>query len=149
MITAGGVVFIGAALDRRLHAYDVETGRELWQGVLPESAKATPMSYRLASGAQYRGDCGRGRRCLGRRRFRGGLSSAPVIGPASANMLALAIYAARAAHPKAGTYAAALFPRALARVEGVSSMLQGLQPPSCLLVAWIEQLLYRLQVTEA
>ncbi len=53
IVTAGGIVFIGAALDRRLHAYDVETGRELWQGELPQSAKATPMSYRLASGAQF------------------------------------------------------------------------------------------------
>ncbi len=51
--TASGVVFIGAALDRRLHAYDIETGRELWQGELPASAKATPTSYRLASGAEY------------------------------------------------------------------------------------------------
>jgi quinoprotein glucose dehydrogenase len=53
MATASGVVFIGAALDRRLHAYDVETGRELWQGQLPASAKATPMTYRLASGVEY------------------------------------------------------------------------------------------------
>jgi quinoprotein glucose dehydrogenase len=51
--TAGGLVFIGAALDRSLHAYDVETGRELWRGALPESGKATPMSYRLASGEQF------------------------------------------------------------------------------------------------
>jgi quinoprotein glucose dehydrogenase len=53
MITAGGLVFIGAALDRSLHAYDVETGRELWRGRLPASGKATPMSYRLASGEQF------------------------------------------------------------------------------------------------
>jgi quinoprotein glucose dehydrogenase len=51
--TAGGVVFIGAALDRALKAYDIETGRELWRGRLPESGKATPMTYRLASGEQY------------------------------------------------------------------------------------------------
>lgn len=51
--TASGVVFVGAALDRRLHAYDVETGRELWQGELPASAKATPVTYRLASGVDY------------------------------------------------------------------------------------------------
>jgi quinoprotein glucose dehydrogenase len=51
--TAGGIVFIGAALDRRLHAYDIESGRELWQGPLPDSAKATPMSYKLSSGVQY------------------------------------------------------------------------------------------------
>src|SRR5436190_2242393 len=52
IVTAGGVVFIGAALDRWFHAYDVETGRELWRGPLPESGKATPMSYQLASGKQ-------------------------------------------------------------------------------------------------
>ena len=53
IVTAGGVVFIGAALDRSLHAYDIDTGRELWRGQLPASGKATPMSYRLASGEQY------------------------------------------------------------------------------------------------
>jgi quinoprotein glucose dehydrogenase len=53
IVTAGGLVFVGASLDRRLHAYDVETGAELWHGELPASAKATPMSYRMASGAQY------------------------------------------------------------------------------------------------
>jgi len=53
IVTAGGVVFIGAALDRWLHAFDIETGRELWRGPLPESGKATPMSYRLASGQQF------------------------------------------------------------------------------------------------
>ena len=53
IVTAGGVVFIGAALDRWLHAYDIESGRELWRGPLPESGKATPMSYRLASGEQF------------------------------------------------------------------------------------------------
>jgi quinoprotein glucose dehydrogenase len=53
IVTAGGVVFIGAALDQWLRAYDVETGRELWRGALPESGKATPMSYRLASGEQF------------------------------------------------------------------------------------------------
>ena len=50
IVTAGGIVFIGAALDRWLHAFDIETGRELWRGPLPESGKATPMTYRLASG---------------------------------------------------------------------------------------------------
>ena len=51
--TAGGLIFIGATLDRSLRAFDVDTGRELWRGDLPQSAKATPMSYRLASGAQF------------------------------------------------------------------------------------------------
>ncbi len=51
-VVTGGVVFIGAALDRWLHAYDIENGRELWRGPLPESGKATPMSYR-AAGRQF------------------------------------------------------------------------------------------------
>jgi quinoprotein glucose dehydrogenase len=51
--TSGGVVFIGAALDRRLHAFDVETGRERWHAELPASAKATPTTYRLPSGVEY------------------------------------------------------------------------------------------------
>ena len=53
IVTADGVVFIAAALDRALHAFDIDTGRELWRGALPESGKATPMSYRLADGTQY------------------------------------------------------------------------------------------------
>jgi len=52
--TAGGVVFVGAALDRALHAYDIETGRELWKGPLPAGAKATPMTFRgPRDGRQY------------------------------------------------------------------------------------------------
>jgi len=50
--TAGGVVFIAAAMDTYLRAFDVETGRELWKGMLPASAQATPMTYR-AGGKQY------------------------------------------------------------------------------------------------
>jgi quinoprotein glucose dehydrogenase len=53
IVTAGGVVFIGAALDGALKAYDVETGEELWRGDLPASARATPMAYRLASGERF------------------------------------------------------------------------------------------------
>jgi quinoprotein glucose dehydrogenase len=53
IVTGGGLVFIGAALDRRLHAYDVDTGRELWHADLPASVKATPVSYQTASGEQF------------------------------------------------------------------------------------------------
>ena len=53
IVTAGGVVFIGAALDKSLHAFDIETGRELWKGSLPQSGKATPMTYQLPSGEQF------------------------------------------------------------------------------------------------
>jgi quinoprotein glucose dehydrogenase len=51
--TAGGVVFIGAALDRALKAYDIETGRELWRGALPESGRATPMTWQSEEGEQF------------------------------------------------------------------------------------------------
>jgi len=52
--TAGGLVFIAAALDGQLRAFDIETGRELWKGVLPASGKATPMSFRgPRDGRQY------------------------------------------------------------------------------------------------
>jgi quinoprotein glucose dehydrogenase len=47
IVTAGGLVFIGAAMDGYLRAYDVETGRELWRHSLPAGGQATPMTYRL------------------------------------------------------------------------------------------------------
>jgi quinoprotein glucose dehydrogenase len=50
--TAGGVVFIAATVDRKLRAFDIETGRELWSGDLPAGGKATPMTYRVG-GKQY------------------------------------------------------------------------------------------------
>ncbi len=52
-VTAGGLVFIGAAMDNRLRAFDVETGSELWQAELPAGAQAAPMTYRAANGRQY------------------------------------------------------------------------------------------------
>jgi quinoprotein glucose dehydrogenase len=50
--TAGGLVFIGATLDARFRAFDVDTGRELWSAPLPAGAKATPMTYAV-NGRQY------------------------------------------------------------------------------------------------
>jgi quinoprotein glucose dehydrogenase len=52
IVTASGLAFIGATLDRQLRAFDVATGRELWRGALPAGAKATPMTYR-AGGRQF------------------------------------------------------------------------------------------------
>ena len=52
--TAGGLVFIGATMDPVLRAFDVETGKELWQGKLPGGARATPMTYQVGPrGKQY------------------------------------------------------------------------------------------------
>ncbi len=45
--TAGGLVFIGATMDRTFRAFDAETGEVLWRTLLPTSAHATPMTYRL------------------------------------------------------------------------------------------------------
>lgn len=52
IVTAGGVVFIGAAMDDYLRAFDAKTGTELWKGRLPAGGQATPMTYR-AGGKQY------------------------------------------------------------------------------------------------
>ena len=52
-MTAGGLVFIAATIDRQLRAFDIESGRELWHAELPASGKATPMTYRGADGRQY------------------------------------------------------------------------------------------------
>ncbi len=52
IVTAGGLVFIGATLDRSFHAFDVESGRELWTTTLPAGARATPMTYE-SGGRQF------------------------------------------------------------------------------------------------
>ena len=52
IVTAGGVVFIGATIDQRIRAFDVATGRELWRAPLPAGGKATPMTY-MVNGRQY------------------------------------------------------------------------------------------------
>ncbi len=45
MVTAGGLVFIGATNDGKVRAFDKDTGAELWMTRLPASAHATPMTY--------------------------------------------------------------------------------------------------------
>jgi quinoprotein glucose dehydrogenase len=47
IVTAGGVVFIGATTDKYIRAFDVETGDEIWKHRLPYTANATPLTYRL------------------------------------------------------------------------------------------------------
>jgi quinoprotein glucose dehydrogenase len=53
MTTASGLVFAAGTYDERLHAYDIDTGRELWSAKLPAGGNATPMTYQTASGRQY------------------------------------------------------------------------------------------------
>ena len=52
IVTASGLVFIGAALDDFLRAFDAATGKELWRGRLPAGGQATPMTY-VWRGRQY------------------------------------------------------------------------------------------------
>jgi glucose dehydrogenase len=45
IVTAGGLVFIGASSDRRFRAFDAATGRQLWEAQLEAGAHATPMTF--------------------------------------------------------------------------------------------------------
>jgi quinoprotein glucose dehydrogenase len=47
IITRGGLVFIGAALDNYFRAFDVETGKQLARWEIPASAQSTPMTYEI------------------------------------------------------------------------------------------------------
>ena len=45
MVTAGGLVFIGATVDHRFRAFDITTGKQLWITELEAAAHAAPMTY--------------------------------------------------------------------------------------------------------
>lgn len=53
IITGSGLIFIGATDDKRLRAFDIKTGRQLWTFQLPASLYGTPMTYRGKNGKQY------------------------------------------------------------------------------------------------
>jgi quinoprotein glucose dehydrogenase len=52
VITAGGVLFIGASLDEYFRVFDRATGEELWRHKLPAAGYATPATYAI-DGRQY------------------------------------------------------------------------------------------------
>ena len=53
IVTAGGLVFIGATnYDRKFRAFDKQTGKLLWETVLPMSGNATPATYEVG-GRQF------------------------------------------------------------------------------------------------
>jgi quinoprotein glucose dehydrogenase len=52
MITAGGLVFIGATADDRFRAFELKTGRQVWSTRLPTGAFSVPMSYEV-DGRQF------------------------------------------------------------------------------------------------
>lgn len=51
-LITGGLVFIGATMDRRFRAFDLATGRLVWKDKLPASAQATPITYRARPGGR-------------------------------------------------------------------------------------------------
>ena len=53
IVTAGGLVFIGATSDHRFRAYDSKTGKELWATKLAAEGNANPMTYQAKNKKQY------------------------------------------------------------------------------------------------
>jgi glucose dehydrogenase len=53
IVTAGGVIFIGATVyDRKFRAFDSRTGQLLWESLLPFAGVATPSTF-MVDGKQY------------------------------------------------------------------------------------------------
>ena len=52
VVTAGGLVFIGAATDNLFRAIDIKTGKTVWTDVLPAGGQANPIVYEV-NGEQY------------------------------------------------------------------------------------------------
>ncbi len=52
LVTAGGLLFIGASKDEHFRAFDRKTGRELWKVKLPAGGYATPATYEI-DGRQF------------------------------------------------------------------------------------------------
>ena len=51
-LVTGGLVFIGATMDRRFRAFDLTTGEVVWKTKLPASAQSSPMTYRARPGGR-------------------------------------------------------------------------------------------------
>ena len=52
LVTKGGLVFIAASKDAKMHAFDKNTGKLLWEAQLPVPGYATPATY-IIDGRQY------------------------------------------------------------------------------------------------
>ena len=52
IVTGGGLIFMGATMDSKMRALDIDTGEELWETKLSVPAVAVPMTY-MADGEQY------------------------------------------------------------------------------------------------
>jgi quinoprotein glucose dehydrogenase len=52
VVTAGGLIFIGATADETIRAFDKQTGKILWQAHLPFGGNATPSVY-MVNGREF------------------------------------------------------------------------------------------------
>ncbi|MEM1112712.1 MAG: pyrroloquinoline quinone-dependent dehydrogenase [Pseudomonadota bacterium] len=52
LVTAGGLLFIGASTDGYFRAFDSSSGEQLWRYHLPYAGNATPMTYRARPGGR-------------------------------------------------------------------------------------------------
>jgi quinoprotein glucose dehydrogenase len=52
VVTAGGLIFIGASADETFRAFDKSTGAILWQAHLPFGGNSTPSTY-MVNGRQF------------------------------------------------------------------------------------------------
>ena len=52
LVTASGLIFIGATADETFRAFDKQTGAILWQSVLPFGGNASPSTY-MINGRQF------------------------------------------------------------------------------------------------
>jgi glucose dehydrogenase len=53
IVTAGGILFIGATNDNRFRAFDSRNGKQLWEAELDASAHSVPMTFLGKDGRQY------------------------------------------------------------------------------------------------
>jgi glucose dehydrogenase len=52
LVTAGGLIFLATGPERKVRAYDRESGKELWQHSLPNGAEGMPATYQV-NGRQF------------------------------------------------------------------------------------------------
>jgi hypothetical protein len=66
IVTATGVVFIGASQDAKFRAFDVRSGKILWTTDISENGRTVPITYEGRSGKQYVAILAGGGRPVGR-----------------------------------------------------------------------------------
>jgi glucose dehydrogenase len=52
LVTAGGLIFIGTSSDKKIRAYDEDTGKVIWETRVPAAAEGVPAAYEV-SGREY------------------------------------------------------------------------------------------------